>query len=348
MTPHPIDQLNVHEPTTLQNLTVFPLTLSQDAGPAYVSAATAIAQHGLEVTEIDKGGSVPNLLVVNPSELCVLLLDGEELRGAKQNRILNTTVLLAPRSKTLIPVSCTEQGRWEYNSPTFQTAKTVMPTKARRRKTRSVTNQLAYSADFHSNQGEVWEEVAELHAKVGSHSPTGAMADAYARMRRDLDEAMEKVPVSENQYGLIAFIDGKPAGMDLLSRRMVYAELHGQLVQSYAMEALAAVRSGTGEDASAGANPVEALQAKAFLERCAAIEGRDYPSVSLGTDWRFMEKDVVGSGLEAEGAWIHMAYFVDQEEEPGDPGPARHRLPRMSRRSHFRRHPGDEGEQRIY
>ena len=40
------------------------------------------------------------------------MLDGTELRGGKQTRVLNTTVLLGGRSETRIPVSCIEVGRW--------------------------------------------------------------------------------------------------------------------------------------------------------------------------------------------------------------------------------------------
>ena len=37
------------------------------------------------------------------------MLAGEEPVGAKQNRILNTTILLKKHSETTIPVSCTKQ-----------------------------------------------------------------------------------------------------------------------------------------------------------------------------------------------------------------------------------------------
>ena len=44
-------------------------------------------------------------------DLPLLLPDGEQLVGAKQNRILNMTVLVAAQSEVTIPVSCVEQVR---------------------------------------------------------------------------------------------------------------------------------------------------------------------------------------------------------------------------------------------
>ena len=69
----------------------------------------ALDQQVLEITELDESGSVPELKVTNTAAQYVLLLDGEELMGAKQNRVLNTTILIKPNSETVIPVSCTEQ-----------------------------------------------------------------------------------------------------------------------------------------------------------------------------------------------------------------------------------------------
>jgi transposase len=48
------------------------------------------------VQEVSEGGSVPDLLVENSGDTRVLFLEGEELVGAKQNRILNTSVDAAP------------------------------------------------------------------------------------------------------------------------------------------------------------------------------------------------------------------------------------------------------------
>jgi len=48
-----------------------------------------------------------------------LFVEGEEVRGGKQNRILASSVLVAGRNRTRIPVACTEPGRWDYDSRHF-------------------------------------------------------------------------------------------------------------------------------------------------------------------------------------------------------------------------------------
>ena len=73
-------------------MSVAPLVgMTEEKGPEYLTMTEALADDLLEVTEIDHGGNVPNLRVRNLCDKQVLLLDGEELMGAKQNRVLNTT-----------------------------------------------------------------------------------------------------------------------------------------------------------------------------------------------------------------------------------------------------------------
>jgi hypothetical protein len=57
---------------------------------------------------------VPDLAVESKGNVRLLFIEGEELVGAKQNRILNTSVLIAAHTKPKIPVSCVEQGRCGY------------------------------------------------------------------------------------------------------------------------------------------------------------------------------------------------------------------------------------------
>ena len=95
-------------------MTLFELLRPQNGGPEYITLREAIERGVFTVTEVSEGGSVPELMVANKGDVAVLLLDGEEVRGAKQNRILNTTILVGPKSTIKVPVSCVEHGRWSY------------------------------------------------------------------------------------------------------------------------------------------------------------------------------------------------------------------------------------------
>ena len=98
-----------------RGIVVAPLFPRRDPVADYVTLDEALPR-GLRITEVDEAGSVPELVVENPLDERVLLYDGEELVGAKQNRILNVSVLVEAKSKLTIPVSCVEQGRWSRTS----------------------------------------------------------------------------------------------------------------------------------------------------------------------------------------------------------------------------------------
>ena len=114
-----LDTLSIGTPQHFRHLTVFPLVHPTPRAPFYLTLDEALAQGTVQVTEVSKGGHVPELLLINRGDRPVLLIDGEELVGAKQNRVLNLTILATPHSELVIPVSCVEQGRWSAVSPAF-------------------------------------------------------------------------------------------------------------------------------------------------------------------------------------------------------------------------------------
>ena len=90
--------------------------------PFYLTLDEALASGVDEITEVSEQGSVPDLKFINRGPQPVLILDGEELLGAKQNRIVNLTILVAANSELTIPVSCVEAGRWRSRSRAFTSA----------------------------------------------------------------------------------------------------------------------------------------------------------------------------------------------------------------------------------
>lgn len=78
----------------------------------YVAFADGCAR-GLVVKELDGGASVNDLMVVNPTDVAVLLYEGEEVLGAQQNRTFDVSVLVPAGASVRVPVSCVEHGRWD-------------------------------------------------------------------------------------------------------------------------------------------------------------------------------------------------------------------------------------------
>ncbi len=123
--------VRVGEPVRCQALSVFPLFDGQQTPVDYLLSDEGIGSGAVTVEEVSEGGSVPNLFVENKGDIRVLFLEGEQLIGAKQNRVLNTSVLIAAKSKVKIPVSCVEQGRWRSRSRHFGSSGSHSPSKLR-------------------------------------------------------------------------------------------------------------------------------------------------------------------------------------------------------------------------
>src|SRR6266516_7304892 len=82
------------EPRAFRGLTLVPLFPANPPAVDYIGLDEASAR-GLTVSEIGAEGVVELLALENPLGDCVLLFEGEELVGAKQNRILEQTILVA-------------------------------------------------------------------------------------------------------------------------------------------------------------------------------------------------------------------------------------------------------------
>ena len=117
-----------------RNMAVFPLLSEKDLTVDYLLLDEALEKNLITITEVDESGTVPELKVENRAEKNLLILDGEELVGAKQNRIVNVTLLIAAQATLTIPVSCVEQGRWSYQSRRFTSKERVMPPRMRMKK----------------------------------------------------------------------------------------------------------------------------------------------------------------------------------------------------------------------
>jgi hypothetical protein len=289
------------------HVAVIPMISSDGSGPDYLTMKEALEGQFLAVTEVTEGGEVPELKVINRGEKPVLLLDGEELSGAKQNRVLNTTILLKEKSETLIPVSCTEHGRWSYRSARFEESGHIMSAKLRSIKNASVYENLKTMRAFLSDQGAVWDEIA-IQAHINKVSSiTGAMKDILEAKQKDMEAFLERLPLVADQDGLIVLVNGEVIGLDRVSRAAAFRILHPKLIRSYVMDALTEKPVKEKETSTKKTN--------AFLKKILQCTEQPFDSVGYGRDYRYEGKKIVGSALVHEDTVIHMAFFQITETE---------------------------------
>lgn len=323
-----LNGLRFGEVRSHRHITVIPLLATRNGAPPYISLADAMDRKTLIITEVSEGGSVPQLLVLNDGDQPVLIIDGEELLGAKQNRILNTTILLKEESRTIVPVSCTEQGRWSYASASFAMSDAVLERKIRSRKSHSVSESLSHNAPAQSDQGEVWEGIQALHCKAGSSSQTSAMHDAFKAQAGQLNECLQAFSRVEDQLGLLVIIQGQVVGFDVVSRPEVYAQLHEKLVRSYVLDALL--------DQSPTVKPAQdpPLTARLFVAALDQTREEVFQSVGYGYDHRYRSLTLTGSALVHEQHVVHTAFLaLEQTATSPDAG----HLSSSSRRRSFRK-----------
>ena len=235
-----LPEIQVGAPIRHEALAIFPLFSSSSGSVEYLLSDEAITAGSVNVEEVSEGGSVPNLLVTNHGDSKVLFLEGEELRGAKQNRVLNTSVLVSAHSKTTIPVSCVEQGRWRYRSHQFVSGKSHSSSKLRHYLKQSVSNSLKSGGGHASDQMAVWGEVTRQMTSLGSSSETRAMADTYETHRERLEEFRERLMYVEGATGIAIAIGKQIVALDLFDKPSTCRKVWDRLLTGAIMDALEA------------------------------------------------------------------------------------------------------------
>jgi hypothetical protein len=283
-------------------LSVFPLFGSSSGGVDYLLSDEAISAGSVTVEEVSEGGSVPNLLVNNQGDSRVLFLEGEELRGAKQNRVLNTSVLIAAHSRTPIPVSCVEQGRWRYRSRQFESSGTHSSSKLRHYLKASVSHSLKAGRGHSSDQGAVWHEVSRQMDSLGSSSDTTAMADTFQSYSTRLQEFRERVRYVDGATGIAVAVGPKVVALDVFDKPSTCAKVWDRLLTGVVMDALEADRS------APAAEPAEVAR---LLSRLRDSAWDQTSPVGVGQEFRFdADSETHASALVFQDSVLHGSVVV--------------------------------------
>ncbi len=296
--------IEIGRSSEFRNLILFPLMRRSDPvrGMDYILLEDGIAQGKVRVTELHAGGSVPELRLENDAELPVLLVDGEELVGAKQNRVLNLTILAPAKHTTVIPVSCVEAGRWKMESTELNVADHLMYSLVRGERVTQVTAAMCSSGTRKSDQGAVWRNIAAKARRLMASSPTGAMSAIYERHSNSVEEFTRAFKWQEGQCGIAFGIAGRILGLEIFDHPEVMRRFFQKLVRSYALDAL--------DEAQVGNEPARVEGVRAVVTQMGTAQSFTGQALGLGKDVRFHGPGISGAALWAKGRYVHICGFV--------------------------------------
>ena len=286
-----------------ENLRVVPLVLRRKPYSDYLLLDEAMESKTLKVTEVDEQGEVHVLLARNTCDKPVLIISGEELVGAKQNRIINTTILIPPGSRLCLPVSCVERGRWQWKRKGFLSEKRISPPGLRQQTSSSVSTSVKSAMGFLSDQLKIWKEVDEYLEKTESSSLTSEMSASYIAVDKEVAFFKKAFKPVSDQIGAIIAIDGKFIGLDAFDCSETFKKLHEKLLTSYAMEAVTSKREKTSKSPNAIFEPAQ------IVDELSKARFLIHDSPGTGKDIRIEGEKVEGHALVVDGQVLHLCLF---------------------------------------
>jgi hypothetical protein len=283
-------------------LQVFGLCWDAGGGLPYQTLDEALAAGTVEVTEVSQGGSVPLLKVCNRGQLPVFLMAGEQLVGAKQNRILNTSLLVPAGIDLTVPVSCVEAGRWGYHSPKFASAGTLSHGKLRKLMSEHTHESYTQTGWPTSKQHEVWQEVSRKLDCMHTSSPSHALQKSYEDHQARLQDVLGSLSPSPNCSGVAFVLGDQVVGVDLFDQPATLTKLWPKVARAYAIDGL--------EQPEAPAAPLTADCVGEWLRSAAEAVFQSYKSPGLGYDVRIKGRGVIGGTLVVEERPVHAELFA--------------------------------------
>jgi len=305
------ERMRVEEPTIVQSMGMMPLIAMNHVNEIspLLLLDEALEKGFAHITEAGEEGHVPFLLLRNKGTMPILILDGEELVGGKQNRVVNTTILAPPGCELTIPVACMEQGRWHLKSAAFGSGEAIFRARSRAQQKAGVTETLQRHCSFSGNQHMVWDEVRCSLAQTDAASPTADFREARRSVSDRIEAYVNSVKPLAEQIGAVFYSPQGVIGCELLATADLFARAFAKIIRSFAFEVL--------EQPAMAEDGAEAP--RIWLQKVMSAPVVTRPSPGAGEDLRIASRDVIGSGLIWHNQLLHLSCFP-QNQPASDTG----------------------------
>lgn len=278
--------LSLAERQNYENMTVVPI-LSDTNTPFDVLDLKEGLKMGLVKIEECDNSNIEQVKLKNNSISPLILLDGEEIAGSLQNRIISQTMIIAPKSEIKIPVNCSEKGRNTYKSE-FHYSNYMANSNTRRKKVYN-KNKL--------RQNVVWSSIDDLEKDKNTCSKTNALRDSYEKNKYDIDSYLKHFKMENNQIGVICIVENK-VGLEIFNNHSLYEKYNEMLLRSYIIDSFSSKKINISDKELE--NILASINEDSFIKK---------EAVGLGKYYKISNSYGNGHILIYENNMVHTSFF---------------------------------------
>jgi hypothetical protein len=208
-------------------IAIVPIVATGDVAPKkFLTLHDAMKKRLVTVREMGEF-EIDKVRVRNRAALPVLVVAGELVIDAHQDRVFAETTILAANTSTELSVRCVEANR-EQGGRQFHATGTLAETSLRRKVA-------------HEDQTAIWAEVDRINQRLGLAPETKTYRHAAARLRaapiterRDrLIAQLDARPDRDKMVGIALAVDGEVLAIDRFANPGLYRALESELLASY-------------------------------------------------------------------------------------------------------------------
>ncbi len=262
-----LSEISFGKPVGDGGITIIPLYGRLNGTCAYIDCGEALEKKILSVEEVCDSGIVSNLKAVNTGDRPVFIVSGQGLKGAKQDRIVNISIIIDARTTATIPVSCVEARRWHYSKGKTFTKSNLASPSIRFCLHSSVNKSMRTVRKYSSDQSGIWHTVDKVAESKGVESDTSCLNDVYDSYESRLKEFSEKAKYPEHASGLAVFIGRTLVSLDIFGHPDLMKASWDDIVKSVALEAIS---PGQSKEYKVPEESKAAVEIRKFLEAVAA------------------------------------------------------------------------------
>jgi hypothetical protein len=319
-----IGSLTVLKPIQHENLQVFAIVSKAEiSNRKYVTLNEAMKNN---LVKLNETGQVNSLSIDNLSNEYIFIQAGDIVKGGKQDRTLQTDLILPPHSVDVALNSfCVEQGRWTNrgNEDVSQFSYSEKNLSSR---------DLKFAAKKEGNQSMVWGKVKEQQDKLNENmvkkyddanirveNATSTSSyqltlenDKLVEFQEEYRKTLEAILKTENIVGLAYAVNGEVYGLDAFNNYELFNDLSDKLLDAFIIEAIS--QKNDDEFKPVSINEISELLVIEEKMKATTTNTRKLNEI---TEYAFEEYGLTNKYLTSDLSlkkWLHLNFIIASNE----------------------------------